>query len=932
MPTPNIPALSSKVDPEIRRAFTALKSWFEGAGNDLSAQDLVATGMFTQGRDGSLQPNAPFLDMTVPPQITGFTVTGAFSAIMLSWDDPRYRNLAYVEVFRAEVDNLGVAVRIGTTQSTQYADTPPRSSLSETYFYWVRVVSQAGVFGPFNGTSGTPGSTANDPSYVLELLTGQIRESQLYADLQAKIDLSGPMALIQQTLDTLIGETALASVVTSVNNEEKIVTETITRVQAIEQEVFDRAEAILAEAMTREDAVTAAMAAIAEESSVRHDADSAEVRARETLAAKVDDNKTELAAVIDNESSVRATADEAEATARETLAAKVDTDRTDLIALINDEQTVRVTQDDALAKDTKTLSSSFGGAGEGLLEQVVAADGLRKMTNALILQEQSTRTTADLAEATARETLAAKVDTNNANITALVTQETATRATADDAIANTVSTLAATVNTNKADLSAMIVAESSARADADTAEATARTTLAARVTDAETDIATNTAAIGTEQTVRAEQDDAIAKDAKALTSSFGTSGEGLLSQVVAADALRKSTNAYIVQEQSTRAAADLAEANSRTALAATVNSNNTNLTALVLNESNARATADTAIANSVASVQTKVNDQTTTVQALATSVGGIQGEYTIKIDANGNIASIGLINGPGGSKFGILADQLFVIFPNAPAYSSSATYKKGARVSYGTTGTPPLPKQWRCIVPITTPEAWNAAHWDDTLTPFIVDSQYGVVIDTALIKDGTITSAQIQSLSADKLVVPGTASIWDAIITTGKITNAYIGDTIQSTSYTPGPGGVGWKIDKAGTIRGQGIIVEDASITSLKLAGNAVTVPDYGIGVSTFAQCSVTVTSDTPVNVVAIGSAYCPVGADITIEILAPGSSTWTPMGFWWTITAPYTGYIPISMEQTLSTAGTWGIRLNNSSIPHAGMQTDSLFVLGTKR
>jgi hypothetical protein len=101
-------------------------------------------------------------------------------------------------------------------------------------------------------------------------------------------------------------------------------------------------------------------------------------------------------------------------------------------------------------------------------------------------------------------------------------------------------------------------------------------------------------------------------------------------------------------------------------------------------------------------------------------------------------------------------------------------------------------------------------------------------MDTAYIKQATITNAMIQELTTDKLIVAGTANIWEAIINIGKISNAYIDDVIQSTSYVPGPGGTGWKIDKAGTITGQGIVVENGAITNAKIEDLAVTTGKIG--------------------------------------------------------------------------------------------------------
>ncbi len=57
-------------------------------------------------------------------------------------------------------------------------------------------------------------------------------------------------------------------------------------------------------------------------------------------------------------------------------------------------------------------------------------------------------------------------------------------------------------------------------------------------------------------------------------------------------------------------------------------------------------------------------------------------------------------------------------------------------------------------------------------------------------------ASTITHLGADNLTIPGTASIWDAIIGIGRITNLYIDDVIQSESWNGSD--IGWKVDKLG--------------------------------------------------------------------------------------------------------------------------------------
>ena len=122
----------------------------------------------------------------------------------------------------------------------------------------------------------------------------------------------------------------------------------------------------------------------------------------------------------------------------------------------------------------------------------------------------------------------------------------------------------------------------------------------------------------------------------------------------------------------------------------------------------------------------------------------------------------------------------------------------------------------------------------DVKYPFVVDATYGVVMDSALIKDGTITNAKIFSLAVDKLyaasgtmaeAIIGTSHITNAMIANAAVTNAKIGDYICSTNfggstsdpYTT-PGTAGWCISKSGGAAFNNVKVRgDIEATSLKV-------------------------------------------------------------------------------------------------------------------
>jgi hypothetical protein len=205
---PNIPALSSKVDSEVRRAFDSIKGWLNKVGVDggMVTRTSLSQDMALNAALSSL------LDTVIPSQCQNLIVTGAFRTIILTWDQPR---CSYVEVCRHTSDDLGTATMIGTTQSAMYSDMPPNSSLAVDYYYWVRAVSASGIKGPYNATLGTKGNTANDPAYVLEVLAGKVTSSQLNVALNNRLNMvdDPTTGLVKKTNDliTTYGSTAAAA-------------------------------------------------------------------------------------------------------------------------------------------------------------------------------------------------------------------------------------------------------------------------------------------------------------------------------------------------------------------------------------------------------------------------------------------------------------------------------------------------------------------------------------------------------------------------------------------------------------------------------------------------------------------------------------------------------------------------------------------------
>jgi hypothetical protein len=182
-----------------------LRGWFktlETGGGIVTNSDITGGKIVVP-----ITPTPPS-PVIIPPGVTGFTVYGGFATIICSWDAVVMASnyFAYCELWRSQTNLLSTAVLIGSTIANIYVDSPPLASLSQTYYYWIRAVSSSGGIGPFNSTEGTPGSTASDPAYLLELLTDQITASQLYIDLNSRIDLIDNPTTGLVTKMTQVGE------------------------------------------------------------------------------------------------------------------------------------------------------------------------------------------------------------------------------------------------------------------------------------------------------------------------------------------------------------------------------------------------------------------------------------------------------------------------------------------------------------------------------------------------------------------------------------------------------------------------------------------------------------------------------------------------------------------------------------------------------
>ena len=196
----NIPA---KTDPELRATLNSMKEAQEvrlGRRGDprdraITLRELIDSGLAIELRNNPFDPNAgvgaldfipnvPGGNLAVPPAPTGLEASGAFTEIIVSWNDAQYGNHAYTEVWRSRNDDIGGATLVTTTNSFIVTDVV---GYNQEYYYWVRFVSTSNVSGPFNKTNGVKATTLEDIAAVMEQLSEELSNLPGYTALTTLI-------------------------------------------------------------------------------------------------------------------------------------------------------------------------------------------------------------------------------------------------------------------------------------------------------------------------------------------------------------------------------------------------------------------------------------------------------------------------------------------------------------------------------------------------------------------------------------------------------------------------------------------------------------------------------------------------------------------------------------------------------------------------
>lgn len=632
-----------------------------GAGSGQSGLSAGVRVTSTLNPGGIPELYDPSADLTPPPAPSDLKATAVFETVLLSWSQASFPNQSFWEVWRSFTNDLSSAVLIGTSSSQFFTDV---AQSNQTYYYWVRTVSAAGIKSAWNSSFGTEVTTGVDPAKLIAILEGQILESALSQDLASKISVSFDQA--RATVQRLTAE---------VNNRiQAISNEATTRAQAIQAEADARAEALLAEAAARGAAITA-------EQLIRQEEDESLAASIETVTAAVED----AAAAIETESVARAAADQSEASSRQTLATQLrgGYSGNDLnqvtTGLIFQEKTARSLADQGLAQQITLLSAGSGdqfdwkavwyfdegiegweGNGTptvsaGYLRPANQSSGafvysptgidanantygqsrlrIRKVGSPTFAGYLWWRSPSDSTWDSSRRVALTEptYDTNNIGLITVYPNWTGTidRIRIDLSSAQTASNYfeidwVAVGRPAPGASSAQLVEEQLARAAADAAEASARETLSTVLVGQEdpTGLTLPTLTSGllySERVARSDADGALAEDITLLEATVNDNYSEL--------------SADILSESSARASAVSAEAASRNALAVQLRGSYSGTDVaqltqgLIYNEVTARTSADETITESVSSLSAVVNTKNKTFyQATAPTSGLVEGD------------------------------------------------------------------------------------------------------------------------------------------------------------------------------------------------------------------------------------------------------------------------------------------------------------------
>ncbi|MBP4059624.1 DUF1983 domain-containing protein [Aeromonas sp. Prich7-2] len=328
--------------------------------------------------------------------------------------------------------------------------------------------------------------------------------------------------------------------------------------------------------------------------------------------------------VILQQQSTLANQQEAQARTVEQLTAEFDAETADLKAQITNEQLTRATADEALSQRISVVDAEYKAAN---------AD-----TNAVISALEQSSASADEALSLRQDQLAAELTSATAELAANITQEESARVTADEAISRRVSEVEAQFGSDLEDAKARVAAEELARATKDEALAQQISTVDAAFKAADTALS---ASLSESSKALADSDRALGERISAIDVTVGDNAANIteLQRVVVSneesqsqrqdklesevdigaaslvegaltgderDRENRKARGVILQQQSTLANQQEAQARTVEQLTAEFDAENGEIRAQITNEQLVRSTADEALAQKTSVLEAQI--------------------------------------------------------------------------------------------------------------------------------------------------------------------------------------------------------------------------------------------------------------------------------------------------------------------------------------
>jgi len=720
----NLPSITSDIPRDLRQFLERVREKVSGRDENalVSVRQLVASGLAEyNGRD--LLPTTDTGSFQTPPAPTGLAASGALANIIVSWDTPLYNGHSYTEVWAAEPPEGGGNPQIGDAQLVGMA---PGSVFAHnigsgtTQYYWIKFVNVVGVAGPFNAVEGLEASTGQDPGYLLELLTGEIRDSQLAQSLGNRINLIDAPAsvagsvnnrinVVQSQVNDLISIPEWDSTLTYATNDQVIfdgglfsALQPSTNVQPTDTDFWQR----LGDFTTLGDAVAAQALQISQlDDGLTTAVTDTNLLATQMRGDHTGTNLSQLTSgLIFQERQARTGADNALTSSINSLQSTVNNNNTNLTAAIQSEAETRANADSALAQDISTVTAIAGSKARVFSQSTEP-----------VPSENSPINFGDL-----------WIDTNT------------------------------TFAPDYMEGDYVIRSNRMYRWDGNAWEEAM-----------DFGFADSFSAINTERTARVTGDTALAQEITSLTATVTNNNTNLTSA--------------IQQEATTRSNQDTTLATNINTLQSTVNNNNTNLTSAIQQEATTRANADTTLSNNISTLQSTVTTNNTTLTAAiqseaetrANADGSLFAQYTVKVETNGYVSGFGLastaVNATPFSDFIVRADKFSIGSPTGPSISPATPFI--VRTTPTTINGVSVPTG----VYIADAFVQNGTITNAKIGDLAVDTAKiadGSIV-RAKITDGEITRAKIDELAVDNARIANGA-INRAKIQNGEITNAKI--------------------------------------------------------------------------------------------------------------------------------------------------------------